>query len=76
MQEGLDGRDADNGSADLSVQRAKFVYDFLVDKGIKKSRMSYKGFGASNKLYPLERTERERTLNRRVEIRVISAGTP
>ena len=72
MQEGLDGRDADNGSSGLSVQRAKFVYDFLVDKGISKSRMSYKGFGASNKLYPLERNQRERTLNRRVEIRVIS----
>jgi outer membrane protein OmpA-like peptidoglycan-associated protein len=75
MPEGLDGRDADNGTAGLSVQRAKFVYDFLVDKGIPKSRMSYKGFGASNKIYPLERSEREKTLNRRVEIRVISTGT-
>jgi outer membrane protein OmpA-like peptidoglycan-associated protein len=75
MREGLDGRDVDNGTADLSVQRAKFVYDFLVDKGIRKSRMSYQGFGASNKIYPLERSERERTLNRRVEIRVISTGT-
>jgi outer membrane protein OmpA-like peptidoglycan-associated protein len=76
LPEGVDGRDADNGSSGLSVQRARFVYDFLVDKGIRKSRMSYKGFGASNKLYPLERSERERTLNRRVEIRVVSLSTP
>jgi outer membrane protein OmpA-like peptidoglycan-associated protein len=72
MEEGMDGRDADNPSELLSVQRAKFVYDFLVERGIKKERMSYKGFGASNKLYPLERNELEIRANRRVEIKVIS----
>lgn len=72
MREGLDGRDADNPSEPLSVQRAKFVYDFLVDGGIARSRLSYKGFGASNKIFPLERTEEERRANRRVEVKIIS----
>jgi len=72
MRDDFDGRDADNPSEPLSVQRAKFVHDFLVEHGIAKSRISYKGFGASNKIYPLERTEEERKANRRVEIKVIS----
>lgn len=72
MREGLDGRDADSPSEPLSTQRAKFVYDFLAEQGIAKSRISYKGFGASNKIYPLERNEEERRANRRVEIKVIS----
>ncbi|MBN9384352.1 MAG: OmpA family protein [Chitinophagaceae bacterium] len=72
MRDGIDGRDADNPSEPLSVQRAKFVYDFLIEGGIARSRISYKGFGASNKIYPLERDEDEREANRRVEIKVIS----
>jgi len=76
MQDGIDSPDADNPSEPLSVQRAKFVYDFLVEQGIKKERMSYKGFGASNKLYPLERNELEIRANRRVEIKIIGFSTP
>lgn len=76
MREGLDGRDADNPSEPLSVQRARFVYDFLADGGIARSRLSYKGFGASFKIYPLERNEEEREANRRVEIRVVGFEKP
>ncbi|HVV03882.1 MAG TPA: OmpA family protein [Puia sp.] len=72
MSDGFDGRDADTGTPDLSSRRAKFVYDFLVGQGIKRNRMSYKGFGASNKIYPEERDESQRTGNRRVEIKIIS----
>jgi len=72
MRDDLDGRDADIPTQPLSVQRAKFVYDFLVEQGIAKSRLSYKGFGAGNKIYPLERTEEEKRANRRVEIKVIT----
>jgi len=45
MADGLDGRDADNGTEGLSVQRAKFVFDFLAEQGIDVSRISYKGLG-------------------------------
>ena len=76
MREGLDGWDADNPSEPLSVQRARFVYDFLADGGIARSRLSYKGFGASNKIFPEERNEEERKANRRVEIKVIGFEKP
>ena len=66
-----DGYDADTRTMDLSVQRAKFVYTWLVDAGISASRMSYRGFGASNKIYPHEKDEKEKMLNRRVEIKVL-----
>ncbi|MCG2615823.1 OmpA family protein [Terrimonas sp. NA20] len=69
---GADGPDADLGTYNLSEERAKTVYRYLIDKGIRKSRLSYKGFGSRQKLYPYERTEKERTLNRRVEIKILS----
>ncbi|HVU55188.1 MAG TPA: OmpA family protein [Puia sp.] len=72
MSDGLDGRDADTHEPDLSAQRAKYVYEFLASQGIKKNRMTYKGFGASNKIHPEERDEAQRTANRRVEIKVVS----
>lgn len=65
----LDGLDADTRTEDLSVRRARFVYEYLRQRGVKSSRMSYRGFGASQKLYPEERDEREEEMNRRVEIK-------
>jgi outer membrane protein OmpA-like peptidoglycan-associated protein len=72
MSDKFDGRDADLGTPDLSKQRAKFVYEFLVGQGIKKDRLSYKGFGASNKIYPEEKDEAQKTANRRVEIKIVT----
>jgi outer membrane protein OmpA-like peptidoglycan-associated protein len=68
---GADGPDADLGTYNLSEERAKTVYRYLIDNGIKKSRLSYKGFGSTKKLYPYEMTEKERTLNRRVEVKIL-----
>jgi outer membrane protein OmpA-like peptidoglycan-associated protein len=68
----LDGRDNDLGTFDLSWQRAKVVYQFLIDKNVNADRMSFKGFGASQKLYPEERDAFEQEENRRVEIKIIS----
>jgi outer membrane protein OmpA-like peptidoglycan-associated protein len=67
----VDGIDAAYGTRDLSVQRARAVYQFLFRNGVDVSRMTYKGFGHR---YPLndERTEAEKTKNRRVEIKIIS----
>lgn len=56
---------------ELSVERAKMVYGFLVGNGIDPSRMSYEGFSNTQPLFP-ERTEKEKALNRRVEVYVIS----
>ena len=54
---------------DLSGQRAKAVYDYLVNKGIDKNRLTYKGLGHTQPITK-ERNEVERQMNRRVEIRV------
>jgi outer membrane protein OmpA-like peptidoglycan-associated protein len=57
---------------DLSTQRAKAIYNFLVANDIYRARLSYKGFGSSNPIYPLpEKDEKERAANRRVEILIV-----
>jgi outer membrane protein OmpA-like peptidoglycan-associated protein len=57
----------------LSEERARTVHAYLVGNGIEASRVSYKGFGHSEPIYPYpEKTEEERTANRRVEIKIIS----
>jgi len=60
----------DDDISNLSGERAKVVYDFLLDKGIDESRMSWKGFGHTRPLNN-EATAEEKQLNRRVEIRVV-----
>lgn len=58
---------------DLSTQRAKAIYNFLVTNKIEKSRLSYKGFGSSQPIFPLpEKDETERAANRRVEIAIVA----
>jgi len=56
----------------LSVARAKAVFDYLIEQGIEKTRLSYKGFGSSQMLYPDAKSEEKMRLNRRVEIVVKS----
>lgn len=41
--DGMDGLDRDTGLRNLSVARAKKVYDILITKGISKKRLNYKG---------------------------------
>jgi len=72
MSGGVDGPDVDTGAPNLSVQRAKAIYDYLVSAGIAAQRMQYMGFGSSQKLFPEERTPLEETKNRRVEIKITS----
>jgi outer membrane protein OmpA-like peptidoglycan-associated protein len=58
--------------ADLSTQRAKALYNFLLNQNISKERLSYKGFGSSQPIYALpEKNEQERAANRRVEIFIL-----
>jgi outer membrane protein OmpA-like peptidoglycan-associated protein len=54
---------------DLSTQRAKAIKNFLLMKGIDESRVTYKGFGSSQPIFPIpEKDESQRAANRRVEI--------
>jgi len=67
-----DGYDTETGRLDLSFQRAKAVKKYLVDNGIDSSRISCRGIGHFNPIYPFpEKNEYERQENRRVEIQVI-----
>jgi outer membrane protein OmpA-like peptidoglycan-associated protein len=69
--DGKDGYDMINKNYNLSENRAKAVYEYLIKKGIKKERMTYKGYGSSQKRYPDEINEEEENLNRRVEIMIV-----
>lgn len=61
---GRDAIDLKTGKRNLSVSRAKFVYDYLSKNGVSKKRMRYEGFGSR---YPLGGDTK---LDRRVEILV------
>lgn len=67
---GDDGLDFDTQTNDLSKNRAKFIYDYLIREGIASNRISYKGFGSSRPLVK-EVTEEDQQRNRRVEIMII-----
>lgn len=56
----------------LSTKRAKKIYDYLLSKGIDSSRVSYKGYEFAKPMYYPEKNERHRSLNRRVEVKVIA----
>ncbi|MDY0315108.1 MAG: OmpA family protein, partial [Bacteroidales bacterium] len=58
-------------NTDLSEARAKSVVDYLVDKGISKTRLSYKGYAY---LQPIASNDTDdgRQQNRRVEFKVLS----
>ena len=61
-----------NDRLDLSTQRAKAIYNFLINNNIYPARLSYKGFGSTQPIYPLpEKNEMERAANRRVEILIV-----
>ena len=54
----------------LSEDRVESVRDYLVSKGVAKSRIKLKAFGGTMPLSK-ENTEEAHRLNRRVEVRVL-----
>lgn len=66
-----DGLDIETGHINLSVARAKMVYNYLISKGIPADLLSYKGFGGKHKKITPEHSEEDAQANRRVEIRII-----
>ncbi|MBL6447873.1 OmpA family protein [Fulvivirga sp. 29W222] len=55
---------------DLSLKRAKSVYEFLIERGVSKSRLSYKGYGQSAPAFSND-SDLHRQMNRRIEFQVI-----
>lgn len=55
----------------LSEQRAKVVYDFIIANGLKTSGLSYHGYGMN---YPVadNSTAEGRAKNRRVELKIVA----
>jgi len=66
--ENFDGKDQDLGTFNLSFTRAKAIQDFLVGMGIDSKRIKATGLGHLNPVIYPERTEEDRTKNRRVEL--------
>ncbi len=62
---------SEEGLLDLSVRRAKAVYMYLLKRGIDESRLSFKGFGNNQMLFPYAKNEVEQEQNRRVEILIL-----
>jgi outer membrane protein OmpA-like peptidoglycan-associated protein len=64
------GANGEKNDQVLSENRAKAVLKYLTDHNIEKNRMSWKGFGNKDMLYPNARNWEEQKANRRVEIEV------
>jgi outer membrane protein OmpA-like peptidoglycan-associated protein len=66
-----DALDEDTFEMSLSENRAKYIYQYLVKRGISRDRLRYRGFGKSRPLVEKELTVADENKNRRVEIRVL-----
>jgi len=66
-----DAYDLDSRKMDLSVNRARFIYEYLKARGISEHRLSYVGYGKSRPIFADEQTAEEAAQNRRVEIRIM-----
>ncbi|MEM6721350.1 MAG: OmpA family protein [Bacteroidota bacterium] len=58
------------GTHTLSVDRARFIYKYLISRGIEAKRLSYKGYAFTAPLHFPEKGKRDRGANRRVEIKI------
>ena len=67
-----DALDSDTDEPILSVNRARAIYQYLIDKGIDAGRLEYRGFGKQHPVVADEQTEADAERNRRVEIRILS----
>lgn len=67
---GEDGYDFDLGTHNLSETRAQSIYNYLIQEGIEKDRLTYKGYGAGHNLVK-EIDDYTKSVNRRVEIKIL-----
>ena len=70
-KEEYESKIATEGNLTLSTERAKNIYLELVKRGIKESRLSYKGFGFTRPLDFPESTVKIQQENRRVELKIL-----
>lgn len=71
IRDAPDALDIDTYEPQLSVNRAKAIYQFLVQRGIAAERLQYSGYGRRRPVIDNEQTEEDAEKNRRVEIRIV-----
>lgn len=69
-----DSTGTETHNIELSKNRAKSVYQFLISQGIEKNRLSYKGYGSSQPIAKNNSPE-GRALNRRTQFKVLEIKT-
>jgi outer membrane protein OmpA-like peptidoglycan-associated protein len=69
---GEDVFDKQTGQYDLSTNRAKEVYDFLIVNGIDKNRISYAGYGMKQPMVYPEKSKNDQYRNRRIEFVIVA----
>jgi len=67
-----DARGTESYNEDLSIRRAKAVYQALVDRGVNESQLVYRGFGKRNSLVPYKASHAERRGDRKVVLEVVT----
>lgn len=71
---GIGGHTDDVGSdeynKELSLQRAKAVYDYLLQQGVNKQQLLYRGYGKAQPLVPND-SEENRQTNRRIDFTIL-----
>ena len=65
-----DSRGNDKFNQDLSQKRAQSAVDYIITKGIPKSRITAKGYGETQPVIKNAKTEEEHQKNRRTEFKV------
>ena len=66
-----DSRGSDAYNQDLSQRRAESAVEYIISKGIDRSRITAKGYGESRPVVKNATTEEEHQRNRRTEFKVV-----
>ncbi|MEM9861482.1 MAG: OmpA family protein [Myxococcota bacterium] len=68
-----DSEGVDEYNLDLSYRRARAVVEYLVEQGVPRNRIEYRGYGEANPVAPNDSPD-GRALNRRVEFTILEPG--
>ena len=75
----IEGHTSAEGSAEynmnLSVERAKAVVQYLIDKGIDPDRLTSKGYGFDKPEVENAKSKRDKAKNRRIEFKPLCGGS-
>lgn len=68
---GQDVFDKQSGQYDLSINRAKEVYEYLLTEGVEESRISFSGQGMKEPIVYPEKGKNDQYRNRRIEFVIV-----